>query len=207
MEVKTQLQVTKTVKITNKAGFHLRPMNQIVKVAETAQSDVTLIYKSCRADCKSSWDLLSLIGAEEGAELTLCAEGSDAAEIVDKIETLFLQKFGEDEFATSPAASVLSESLACWLLQAVRPSVIASVAVNAIANSFNLISSPFPESFLLETPPVSVLASLALHIRPHIRPTPFIRETRLFRRRRASVAAQRGMGRYHKERCQFAYII
>ncbi|MBR3219141.1 MAG: HPr family phosphocarrier protein, partial [Thermoguttaceae bacterium] len=55
VEVNTQLQVTKTVKITNKAGFHLRPMNQIVKVAETAQSDVTLVYKSCRADCKSSW--------------------------------------------------------------------------------------------------------------------------------------------------------
>ena len=81
-------------------------MNQIVKVAETAQSDVTLVYKSCRADCKSSWDLLSLIGAEEGAELTLCAEGSDAAEVVDKIEALFLQKFGEDEFEKTASAPV-----------------------------------------------------------------------------------------------------
>lgn len=102
VEVKKQLQVTRTVKIANKAGFHLRPINQIVKIAENSQADVTLAFKSCRADCKSSWDLLALIGAEEGDELTLCADGSDAVEVADQIEALFLRKFGEDEFETSP---------------------------------------------------------------------------------------------------------
>lgn len=91
-------KISRTLLVTNKAGFHLRVASMISQTAMKYQSDVSLTKGSYRADCKSCLDLLAVM-APTGTPLTLCAEGPDASEIAGIITEMFRTKFGEDEFA------------------------------------------------------------------------------------------------------------
>jgi len=97
-------KIIKTLRVENKAGFHLRVASMISQTALNAASDVLLKNASYEADCKSCLDLLALM-APQGTELTLTVDGEDAVEVADQMEQIFRTKFGEDEFAAGSAGS------------------------------------------------------------------------------------------------------
>lgn len=104
-------EVTKTLRVENKAGFHLRVASMISKAACAAKSEVTLANGSYRADCKSCLDLLALM-APRGTILTLVTSGEDAESVAEAIESMFRTKFGEDEYAVDSGPNASSASSA-----------------------------------------------------------------------------------------------
>jgi phosphocarrier protein HPr len=83
-----------TVVLTNRMGLHARPSTQIATTASRFTSDVTIAKDDMSVDAKSVLELL-MLAAECGSELTIRAEGSDAAAAVAAIAKLVETRFGE----------------------------------------------------------------------------------------------------------------
>jgi phosphotransferase system HPr (HPr) family protein len=84
----------RTVVVRNPQGLHLRPADLLVKQASRYSSDVLLGRDGQMADCKSILSILTL-GAVQGTELDLRAEGADAADAIHAIAELFDNGFFE----------------------------------------------------------------------------------------------------------------
>ena len=80
--------------IQNELGLHLRAAAAFVKVAERFESDVTLSRDGNEADGKSIIALVTLAAAK-GTPVRIVAEGPDAHEAVNALETLVIEGFGE----------------------------------------------------------------------------------------------------------------
>lgn len=74
----------KTVTITNSSGLHARPAAVLVKEASTFKSTIKLVKNGKEVDAKSLLGVMSL-AAKQNDELTIRAEGEDAAEAIEKI--------------------------------------------------------------------------------------------------------------------------
>lgn len=83
------------VKVLNALGLHARPASQLVRLANTFQSTITLIHPSGSGNCKSVLDLL-MLAAGHDTSLKLVAEGADAEAAAQAISGLFQNKFGEE---------------------------------------------------------------------------------------------------------------
>ena len=83
------------VRITNPQGFHIRPMSAFAETAGRFKSNVTVQKDDLKVNGKSIWELM-MLAAEQGTELTIRAEGSDAAEaiaaLVQVVNTRFLDE-------------------------------------------------------------------------------------------------------------------
>jgi phosphotransferase system HPr (HPr) family protein len=90
----------RTVVVRNPQGLHLRPADLLVKQASRYSASVLLGREGQVADCKSILSILTL-GAAQGTELSLTAEGSDAAQAIDAIAELFEHGFFEQEGSES----------------------------------------------------------------------------------------------------------
>ncbi|WP_164103986.1 HPr family phosphocarrier protein [Candidatus Laterigemmans baculatus] len=90
----------RTVVVRNPQGLHLRPADLLVKQASRYDAEVMLGREGQMADCKSILSILTL-GASQGTELHLTAEGADAAEAIASIAELFDHGFYELEGAES----------------------------------------------------------------------------------------------------------
>ncbi|MCM2371318.1 HPr family phosphocarrier protein [Aporhodopirellula aestuarii] len=88
----TQLQ--KTVVIINPQGLHARPADLVVRCAEGFDSTIMIQKGSEKVDCRSILSLLTL-GATEGTELQLTAQGHDAEAALAAIGELFELGFHE----------------------------------------------------------------------------------------------------------------
>ena len=86
----------RTVVVRNPQGLHLRPADLLVKQANRYEATVYLGREGQMADCKSIMSILTL-GAAQGTELNLTAEGSDAAQAIEAIAELFEHGFFELE--------------------------------------------------------------------------------------------------------------
>ena len=86
----------RTVVVRNPQGLHLRPADMLVKQASRYTSDVRIGRDGQMADCKSILSILTL-GAAQGTELHLTAEGADAAQAIHAIAELFDHGFFELE--------------------------------------------------------------------------------------------------------------
>ena len=84
----------RTVIIRNRQGLHARPANLLVEAASQFESIIRVGHGGEMADCKSIFDLLTL-GAAQGTELSLSAEGVDAEQAIEMIEQLFARGFDE----------------------------------------------------------------------------------------------------------------
>ncbi len=82
--------------VQNKAGLHARPSSLIVKISSASESEVYIGRSGNLINAKSIMGVLTL-GAGFGTELILRAEGSDEAEVVKKLKSLFDSKFTNDE--------------------------------------------------------------------------------------------------------------
>jgi phosphocarrier protein len=85
----------KTVKISNKAGIHVRPAVQIAELSNKFQSNILLIKDGIKVNAKSIMDLLTLAAGKE-AELIIKADGEDEAKAIDALEALINSKFSEE---------------------------------------------------------------------------------------------------------------
>ena len=77
-----------------RAGMHARPAALLVKTAARFQSRVTLSLGEKRADARSLLMLMGL-GAKQGMDLVVEADGPDEEAALAAIRQLFAENFGE----------------------------------------------------------------------------------------------------------------
>lgn len=87
--------VSGKVKVRNKTGIHLRMASEIVKAASQFESKVVLARDDLEVDAKSMLGV-AMLGAEEGAELTLKIDGGDEEEALRTLTGMFEENFGRE---------------------------------------------------------------------------------------------------------------
>lgn len=85
--------VEKQVTIQNKTGLHARPAAEFVKAAGKFASEITLIKEGNEANAKSIMSVMSL-GAGQGSQIIIRADGPDASQAVDALIAL-VESFSE----------------------------------------------------------------------------------------------------------------
>ena len=85
---------TRTVTVSNPQGLHARPAHLLVQLATRFKSNILIGKDSELVDCKSILSLLTL-GAGQGTELSITAQGSDAVEAVESIVQLIEADFDD----------------------------------------------------------------------------------------------------------------
>lgn len=84
-----------TVQVIDPVGLHARPATVAVSAASKFKCDVTVAFKGREVNMKSIMGVMSL-GIQQGAEITISAEGDDAeAAIAALTETITTQGLGE----------------------------------------------------------------------------------------------------------------
>ncbi|MDQ7052998.1 MAG: HPr family phosphocarrier protein [candidate division KSB1 bacterium] len=83
------------VKIKNKLGLHARPAAQLVKTAAKFKSDIFISRNSQIVNGKSIMGVM-MLAAENGAELTIQANGEDEDAALKALAELFEKKFDEE---------------------------------------------------------------------------------------------------------------
>jgi phosphotransferase system HPr (HPr) family protein len=82
-----------TLTVHNKVGLHARPAALFVQTAKPFESDIKVAHGEREANAKSILGVLTL-GAEQGAVITIRAEGTDAAQALAALQTLVEDNFG-----------------------------------------------------------------------------------------------------------------
>lgn len=86
--------VRKKVVIQNPTGLHLRPAGILCKEAIQFKSLITFSFRDTTANAKS---VLSVLGAcvKSGDEITLCCEGEDEQEALNRLVEVIEAGLGE----------------------------------------------------------------------------------------------------------------
>lgn len=77
----------KTFIVRNKQGLHARPAAMFVQVANKFESKITIIRDEERVNGKSIMGIL-MLGAEQGCEITIEADGKDAELALAELEKI-----------------------------------------------------------------------------------------------------------------------
>lgn len=86
--------VTKTIKVENPHGLHLRVAGEIVRLTKTSGSKVRIARPTgSAADGDSVLDLL-LLEANPGSEISIHVDGPGASVVADQISELFSEGGG-----------------------------------------------------------------------------------------------------------------
>lgn len=86
--------IKQNVTIQNRKGLHARASAQIVKYAESFQAITYVCYQDMRVSAHSIMGLL-MLGAGQGADVTIEGEGLEADKAVSSLVELIENKFGE----------------------------------------------------------------------------------------------------------------
>ncbi|MFC1674430.1 HPr family phosphocarrier protein [Candidatus Omnitrophota bacterium] len=86
--------LTKKLTVMNKQGLHARPAAIFVQIANKFDSRITVRREKEEINGKSIMGILTL-GAEQGSEIIVEAEGEDAQEAIDALERLVSSEAGE----------------------------------------------------------------------------------------------------------------
>lgn len=86
--------VQKVVTVVNPLGLHLRPAHVLSKAAAQFECLIEIEKDGQAIDCKSIMSILTL-GAQQGTQLQLRANGQDAQQAVDVLSHLFENGFDE----------------------------------------------------------------------------------------------------------------
>lgn len=78
----------KSVKITNETGLHTRPGNEFVSLAKTFSSTIEVENENGKRVKGTSLLKLLSLGIKKGATVTVCADGEDEVEAVEKLSIL-----------------------------------------------------------------------------------------------------------------------
>jgi phosphocarrier protein len=90
------MAITKTLKIMNRLGLHLRAAAEFVKTSSKFKCRILVKYGDGHVNGKSIINLMTL-AASYGSELTLVFDGEDAKDAERALQNLFLSKFGEKD--------------------------------------------------------------------------------------------------------------
>ena len=81
--------------ITDETGLHARPATVLVNTASKFTSEILLTYRDKKVNLKSIMGVMSL-GIQQGAQITISAEGEDAETAMTALEeTITKQGLGE----------------------------------------------------------------------------------------------------------------
>ena len=82
--------------VNHEVGLHARPASMFVQTAAKFNSDIEVSHGEVTVNAKSILAVLTL-GAHQGSEIVIEAEGDDAEEALKALETLVNGNFGEGE--------------------------------------------------------------------------------------------------------------
>ena len=86
--------IERTVRIVNRLGLHARAAAKLVALASRFSSEIQISKGDKRVSGKSIMGVM-MLAAAQGSQVTLHAEGNDAAEALDALQALIADKFGE----------------------------------------------------------------------------------------------------------------
>jgi phosphocarrier protein len=84
-----------TLTVYHQSGLHARPAALFVQAATQFGSDITVTHGEREANAKSILNVLTL-GVNQGASITLQAEGEDADQALEALKALIEDNFGEE---------------------------------------------------------------------------------------------------------------
>ncbi len=93
----------KNIIISNPQGLHARPAELFARLAIQFDSTIEVIRDDQRVDAKSILHVLTL-GATQGTELTLQAQGDDAEAALEALVQLVESDFATDETMSQGSA-------------------------------------------------------------------------------------------------------
>ncbi len=85
--------IEKTVTINNPLGIHARPAALLVQAAAPFKADITFSKGDVRGINAKSIMGVMMLAAEQGAEVTVAAEGEDAEVAVEALAALLQSNF------------------------------------------------------------------------------------------------------------------
>jgi phosphocarrier protein len=88
------MELVKKLRITNELGLHARAAAKIVALAGQYKSNLLLRKGDHEVDGLSILSILTL-ACPKGTELEALAVGEDAEELLEALNDLFVQNFGE----------------------------------------------------------------------------------------------------------------
>ena len=89
------MPLERKVTLLHRTGLHLRAAGRFAETASKYRSDIRLDALGRSVDAKSVLDILTL-GATPGVELAILADGPDAEQALDALETLVQNNFDEE---------------------------------------------------------------------------------------------------------------
>jgi phosphotransferase system HPr (HPr) family protein len=88
--------ISRVVVIRNKQGLHARPADRFVRLATTFAAKIEIVCDDRRVAATSIMDLLTL-GAAQGTQLTLVAEGQEAQQAIEALADLVENVFPRED--------------------------------------------------------------------------------------------------------------
>jgi phosphocarrier protein HPr len=88
--------LSKEITIVNRLGLHARAAAKFVNLASSFDSEISLTRNGQSVNGKSIMGVM-MLAAAKGTTLGLSAEGSDAQEALQQLDTLVAERFGEEE--------------------------------------------------------------------------------------------------------------
>ncbi len=89
-------RIERTIRIVNKRGLHARASAKFVQCVEGYDADVRVSRDDYTVGGTSIMGLM-MLAAANGAEIVVTATGRQAQEVVEAIEALVADRFGEGE--------------------------------------------------------------------------------------------------------------
>jgi phosphocarrier protein HPr len=89
------MPLEREVPLLHKTGLHLRAAGRFAETANQFEAEVMLATGGRVVNGKSVLDILTL-GAGPGVQLMITADGDDAQNALDQLESLVRDNFGED---------------------------------------------------------------------------------------------------------------
>jgi phosphocarrier protein HPr len=87
--------IRQSIEIKNKLGLHARAAVKFVNITSQYKSRIIVEREGMEVNGKSLLSILTL-ACPKGSWITIVADGADADQAVESLETLIEDKFGED---------------------------------------------------------------------------------------------------------------
>lgn len=87
--------IRREVVVLNELGIHARPASQVVKAAAASPADFWIEKDGQKVNGKSIMGVM-MLAAGKGSKIIIEADGEGEEELLDEIEKLIKDKFGEE---------------------------------------------------------------------------------------------------------------
>ena len=104
----SQRVASRSVVVLNSQGLHARPADMLVKLASEFDADIEIVKNGEHVNGKSILSVITL-AAEQGTQLSITANGSDAEDAVAALAELFGRAFDECDPAAEACGDEQSE--------------------------------------------------------------------------------------------------